>query len=235
MAIFSASILNRILKTPYKSYFVVEMPNYKLPMLKNVGITVWEKTLSFVIEAGKIILAISILLWFMASFGPGNNFSNAEQIVTNQANNSDLSESELENKIASFKLENSYIGIMGKAIEPVILPLGYDWKIGIALISSFAAREVFVGTLATIYSVESDSQETIKNRMAVEIRNDGTRLFNLPTGISLMLFYAFAMQCMSTLAIVKKETNSWKWPIIQLFSMTAFAYLAALMAYQILK
>ena len=235
MAIFSASILNRILKSPNKSYFVVEMPNYKLPMLKNVGITVWEKTLSFVIEAGKIILAISILLWFMASFGPGNNFSNAEQIVTHQANNSDLSESELENKIASFKLENSYIGIMGKAIEPVILPLGYDWKIGIALISSFAAREVFVGTLATIYSVESDSQETIKNRMAGEIRNDGTRLFNLPTGISLMLFYAFAMQCMSTLAIVKKETNSWKWPIIQLFSMTAFAYLAALMAYQILK
>ncbi|MEC7619567.1 MAG: ferrous iron transport protein B, partial [Bacteroidota bacterium] len=235
MAIFSASILNRILKTPYKSYFVVEMPNYKLPMLKNVGITVWEKTLSFVLEAGKIILAISILLWFMASFGPGNNFSNAEQIVTYQTKNSDLSESELENKIASFKLENSYIGIMGKAIEPVILPLGYDWKIGIALISSFAAREVFVGTLATIYSVESDSQETIKNRMAVEIRNDGTRLFNLPTGISLMLFYAFAMQCMSTLAIVKKETNSWKWPIIQLFSMTAFAYLAALMAYQILK
>ena len=235
MAIFSASILNRILKSPNKSYFVVEMPNYKIPMLKNIGITVWEKTLSFVIEAGKIILAISILLWFMASFGPGNNFSNAEQIVTHQSNNSDLSESELENKIASFKLENSYIGIMGKAIEPVILPLGYDWKIGIALISSFAAREVFVGTLATIYSVESDTQETIKTRMAGEIRNDGTRLFNLPTGISLMLFYAFAMQCMSTLAIVKKETNSWKWPIIQLFSMTAFAYLAALMAYQILK
>ena len=235
MAIFSASILSRILKSPNKSYFVVEMPNYKLPMLKNVGITVWEKTRSFVLEAGKIILAISILLWFMASFGPGNNFSNAEQIVMHQGNNSNLSESELENKIASFKLENSYIGIMGKAIEPLILPLGYDWKIGIALISSFAAREVFVGTLATIYSVESDSQETIKTRMAGEIRNDGTRLFNLPTGISLMLFYAFAMQCMSTLAIVKKETNSWKWPIIQLFSMTAFAYLAALMAYQILK
>ena len=235
MAIFSASILNRILKSPNKSYFVVEMPDYKLPMLKNVGITVWEKTLSFVIEAGKIILAISILLWFMASFGPGKNFSNAKQIVMHQANNRDLSEYELENKIASFKLENSYIGIMGKAIEPMILPLGYDWKIGIALMSSFAAREVFVGTLATIYSVESDSQETIKNRMAGEIRYDGTRLFNLPTGISLMLFYAFAMQCMSTLAIVKKETNSWKWPIIQLFSMTAFAYLAALMAYQILK
>ena len=235
MAIVSASILNRILKSPSKSYFVVEMPNYKLPMLKNVAITVWEKTRSFVVEAGKIILAISILLWFMASFGPGKNFSNAEQIVTQKQHNQDLSESELENKIASFKLENSYIGILGKAIEPVILPLGYDWKIGIALISSFAAREVFVGTLATIYSVESDAQETIKTRMAGEIRKDGTRLFNLPTGISLMLFYAFAMQCMSTLAIVKKETNSLKWPGIQLFSMTVIAYLVALMAYQILK
>ncbi|MGB2253156.1 MAG: ferrous iron transport protein B, partial [Flavobacteriaceae bacterium] len=173
MAIVSASILNRILKSPNKSYFVVEMPNYKLPMLKNVAITVWEKTRSFVVEAGKIILAISILLWFMASFGPGKNFSNAEQIVTQKQHNQDLSESELENKIASFKLENSYIGILGKAIEPVILPLGYDWKIGIALISSFAAREVFVGTLATIYSVESDAQETIKTRMAGEMRKDG--------------------------------------------------------------
>ena len=235
MAIVSASILNRIFESPNKSYFVVEMPNYKLPMPKNVAITVWEKTRSFVVEAGKIILAISILLWFMASFGPGKNFSNAEQIVTQKQHNQDLSESELEKKIASFKLENSYIGILGKTIEPMILPLGYDWKIGIALISSFAAREVFVGTLATIYSVGSDAQETIKTRMAGEIRKDGTRLFNLPTGISLMLFYAFAMQCMSTLAIVKKETNSWKWPGIQLFSMTVIAYLVALIAYQILK
>lgn len=235
MAIVSASILNRLLKSPNKSYFVVEMPNYKLPLLKNVAITVWEKTRSFVVEAGKIILAISILLWFMASFGPGEKFSNAEQIITQQYSNEALNDLELENKIASFKLENSYIGILGKTIEPIILPLGYDWKIGIALISSFAAREVFVGTLATIYSVERDAEETIKTRMAGETRSDGSRLFNLPTGISLMLFYAFAMQCISTLAIVKKETNSWKWPGIQLFSMTIIAYLSALMAYQILK
>ena len=124
---------------------------------------------------------------------------------------------------------------MGKTIEPLIRPLGYDWKIGIALISSFAAREVFVGTLATIYSVESNAEETIKNRMVGEIRSDGTKLFNLATGISLMLFYAFAMQCMSTLAIVKKETNSWKWPSVQLFAMTLIAYVVALIAYQILK
>mgnify|MGYP003683023725 FL=1 len=235
MAIVSASILNGFLKSPNKSYFVVEMPNYKLPLLKNVVLTVCEKTRSFVVEAGKIILAISILLWFMASFGPGKNFTHAAEIVSQEYALEPLEASELENKIASFQLENSYIGILGKMVEPLIRPLGYDWKIGIALISSFAAREVFVGTLATIYSVESDTEETIKKRMAGEIRNDGTALFNLPTGISLMLFYAFAMQCMSTLAIVKKETNSWKWPTIQLFSMSIIAYIVALIAYQTLK
>ena len=235
MAILSASVLNNFLKSPNKSYFVVEMPNYKLPLLKNVLLTVWEKTRSFVIEAGKIILAISILLWFMASFGPGKNFSNAEQIINQEYIDQPIDPEVLEGKIAAFKLENSYIGVLGKTIEPLIRPLGYDWKIGIALISSFAAREVFVGTLATIYSVESDIQETIKNRMAGEKRKNGLPRFNLATGISLMLFYAFAMQCMSTLAIVKKETNSWKWPTIQLFSMTLVAYLAALLAYQMLK
>ena len=235
MAIVSASLMNKILKTSTKSYFVVEMPNYKLPLLKNVGITVWEKTRAFVVEAGRIILAISILLWVMASYGPGKNFSNAEDIVKTNAAYGNISAAELEIKIASYRLEHSYIGILGKSIEPVIAPLGYDWKIGIALISSFAAREVFVGTLATIYSVGNDSQETIKNKMSAEIRPDGSPLFNLASGISLMLFYAFAMQCMSTLAIVKKETNGWKWPLIQLVAMTFIAYFVALIVYQILK
>ena len=233
MALLSAWILSMTIKIQFKSYFVVEMPNYKFPLLKNVGITVWEKTRTFVTEAGKIILAISILLWVLASYGPGENFSEAEQIV--QSNFTELEGEELTNKINSHKLEHSYIGLLGKSIEPVITPLGYDWKIGIALISSFAAREVFVGTLATIYSVESDAEETIKNRMASEVRADGTPLFNLASGISLMLFYAFAMQCMSTLAIVKKETNSWKWPTIQLFGMTFLAYLTAFTTYQILS
>jgi len=235
MAIASASILNRLLKTLNKSYFVVEMPNYKLPLLKNILITVWEKTRTFIIEAGKIILAISILLWFMASFGPGQNFSNADSIIIEKFSEEPMTEIELDREISAYRLENSYIGLLGKSIEPLITPLGYDWKIGIALISSFAAREVFIGTLATIYSVGSDDQETIKNRMAGELKRDGTKLFNLATGISLMLFYAFAMQCMSTLAIVKKETNSWKWPIIQLLSMTVIAYLAALISFQLLK
>ena len=232
MALLAAWILIKTLDIQAKSYFVVEMPNYKLPLLKNVGITVWEKTRTFVAEAGKIILAISILLWIMASYGPGKDFNQAEDIV--QQNYSELNDTDLEIETNAYKLEHSYIGILGKTIEPVISPLGYDWKIGIALISSFAAREVFVGTLATIYSVESDSEDTIKNRMASEVRKDGSPLFNLASGISLMLFYAFAMQCMSTLAVVRKETNSWKWPMVQLFGMTLLAYLVAFSTYQIL-
>jgi ferrous iron transport protein B len=196
---------------------------------------VLEKTRAFVMGAGKIILAISVILWVLASYGPGD-FNNASSIITNQTENLNLSEGELETKIAAFKLEHSYIGIVGKAIEPAVKPLGYDWKIGIALISSFAAREVFVGTLATIYSVGSNDEDTIKNRMAEEINTStGAPLFNLASGVSLLLFYAFAMQCMSTLAIVKRETNSWKWPLWQLISMTVLAYITALIAFQLLK
>ncbi|MGC6479142.1 MAG: ferrous iron transport protein B [Flavobacteriaceae bacterium] len=235
LALVSSSVLQHFLKTPYKSYFVVEMPNYKIPLLRNVGITVWEKTKSFVVEAGKIILAISILLWILASFGPGKTFANADQIVTEQFAEEQLDEASLQNQINAFRLEHSYIGILGKTIEPLIRPLGYDWKIGIALISSFAAREVFVGTLATIYSVGNDEEETIKVRMAQETNAQGQPLFNLASGISLMLFYAFAMQCMSTLAIVQKETNSWKWPLYQLIGMTLLAYLAAWIAFQTLS
>ena len=233
MALLAAWILSKTLKITSKSYFVVEMPNYKLPLLKNVGITVWEKTRAFVTEAGKIILAISILLWILASYGPGKEFSDAPASVQSQY--PELSGEVLENKINAYQLEHSFIGILGKAIEPAITPLGYDWKIGIALISSFAAREVFVGTLATIYSVENDAEETIKNRMASEVLPNGQPLFNLASGISLMLFYAFAMQCMSTIAIVKKETNTWKWPMVQLFGMTFLAYIVAFSTYQILS
>lgn len=233
-AIFSAYLLDKILKIRTKTFFVVEMPNYKVPLFKNVVITVIEKTKSFVWGAGKIILAISIILWVLASYGPGQ-FKNAEAIVRAQ-NPESVSEEEIDTQIASFKLEHSYIGIVGKAIEPAVRPLGYDWKIGIAIVSSFAAREVFVGTLATIYSVGSEEEETIKNRMAAEVNPVlGTPLFNFASGVSLLLFYAFAMQCMSTLAIVKRETNSWKWPMWQLVVMTAIAYVVALGAYQILK
>jgi len=234
-AIVSAWLLDKILKIKSKTFFVVEMPNYKLPLFKNVAITVIEKTKSFVLGAGKIILAISIVLWVLASYGPGN-FNNAEAIVIEENISETITDKELDTKIAAYKLEHSYIGILGKAIEPAVAPLGYDWKIGIAIVSSFAAREVFVGTLATIYSVGSEEEETIKNRMAAEINPIlGTPLFNFASGVSLLLFYAFALQCMSTIAIVKRETNGWKWPIWQFTVMTAIAYLVALGAYQFLK
>jgi len=268
-SIFSALILNKILNIKNKSFFVVEMPNYKLPLLKNVGYTVLEKTKSFVFGAGKIILAISIILWFLGSNGSSDEFKNAETIVTNRVQeqgfntfsevyienkqnglNADVEEGQktaeiqikeleeraLSQEISSYKLEHSYMGYMGKAIEPIVRPLGYDWKIGIAVLTSFAAREVFVGTLATIYSVGNDEVETIKYRMAAEVDPRTNKpLFNLASGISLLLFYAFAMQCMSTLAVVKRETNSWKWPAGQLVFMSLFAYIVALIAYQLLK
>lgn len=235
MALISSSILTKILKIKSKKYFIVELPDYKMPSLKNIIFNVIEKVKSFVVEAGKIILSISIILWGLASYGPGKNIENAEQIVKLNPKSSEWSKQKLEYEIGSFKLEHSYIGIMGKSITPIISPLGYDWKIGIALITSFAAREVFVGTLATIYSVGQDNDLTIKEKMRTETKLNGKPMFDFPTGISLLLFYAFAMQCMSTLAVVRKETNSWKWPIVQLSFMTIIAYLASLTAYQILS
>jgi len=235
-AIASGWLLNKTLKVKGKSFFVIEMPAYKIPSLKNVLFTVIEKTKAFVFGAGKIILAISVVLWFLASNGP-SSFKNAEETVKKRVENKRLSQDELEKKIATYKLENSYIGIAGKAIEPAIKPLGYDWKIGIALLTSFAAREVFVSTLATIYSVEDDeNSNTIKQRMGAEINQEtGKKRFDFPVGMSLLIFYAFAMQCASTLAIVKRETNSWKWPMLQLFGMTALAYIASFITFTILS
>ncbi|GGE87529.1 ferrous iron transport protein B [Chishuiella changwenlii] len=239
-ALGSAVILNLIIKSKHKSFLIMEMPTYKLPDWKNVILNVWEKTLGFLINAGKIIFAISIILWVLGTFGPGEQFNNAEEIVT--ANNPKMDEGDLENEIASYKLEHSYLGKLGTFIEPVVEPLGYDWKMGIGLISSFAAREVFVGTMSTVYSLGEvdveDNQEknTLLKRMKSEInRNTGGPAYNLASGVSLLLFYAFAMQCMSTIAIVKKETNSWKWTLIQTGFMTGLAYVVAFIAYQILK
>ena len=236
-AIIAAVILHKTLKVKSTSFFVVEMPDYKLPSLKNVFFDVVEKTKAFIFGAGKIILSISVVLWFLASNGP-QSYADVEKNITEKTANQEISEVKLNQMIASSKLENSYIGIMGKSIEPAIKPLGYDWKIGIALISSFAAREVFVGTLATIYSVESDGDDitTIKQRMASEINPEtGTKRFNFPVGMSLLVFYAFAMQCMATLAIVKRETKSWKWPLIQFFGMGVLAYLCSFIVFQTLS
>ena len=205
----------------------MEMPSYKIPDWRTVIYTIVEKVKIFLFDAGKVIIAISIILWFLSSYGPENRF---EKI--------DAKWAEKENAgryIAAEKLESSYAGIIGKSIEPAIKPLRFDWKIGIALITSFAAREVFVGTMSTIYSVGDNSTQSIRERLeSVKHPETGKQFFNVPVGVSLMLFYAFAMQCMSTLAIVRRETNSWKWPIIQFLYMGVLAYLSSLIAYQIL-
>jgi len=237
-ALLSSLILTKILKIKRRSIFVMEMPNYKFPRIKDVFYTVFEKSKSFVVEAGKIILAISVILWVLATNGIGDKFENPRNYISE--NIEEISIQEIQTLEASIKLENSFIGFIGKSIEPVFKPLGYDWKIGIGIITSFAAREVFVGTLAVIYNIDNydDSEgkkEEIKNIMARETDANGNKIFTLASGISLLLFYAFAMQCMSTLAIVKKETNSWKWPILQFIIMTALAYFISLISFQILS
>ncbi|HNU43660.1 MAG TPA: ferrous iron transport protein B, partial [Cyclobacteriaceae bacterium] len=233
-ALISALVLKFIIKTKERSYLIMEMPTYRIPKWSNVGYTIIEKTKSFVFEAGKVILAISIVLWVLASYGPGDAMHNAEQLVKSEADQSGLTDDELEARIASYKLEHSYAGIIGKTLEPVIKPLGYDWKIGIALVTSFAAREVFVSTIATIYSLGgTEDEQTIKGRLQSEINPEtGGPRYTPAVGLSLLVFYTFAMQCMSTLAVVKRETKGWKWPLIQLAYMTALAYVSAFIIYQ---
>lgn len=235
-AIVSAWVMKRLVKTRESGYFIIEMPSYKLPHWKNVAFVVYEKVKTFVVEAGQVILVISIILWFLASYGPGNQMEQAaEQTVAAHAE--EMDEEQLEALVASRKLEASWAGQLGRFIEPAIKPLGFDWQIGIALITSFAAREVFIGTMATIYSVgDTENEETIIQRLKTWANPEtGERVFTLATSFSLLIYYVFAMQCMSTLAVVKRETKSWKWPMLQLFYMTVLAYLASLATYQLLS
>lgn len=238
-AIVTAYVMNLIIRAKERSFLIMELPTYRIPKWTNVGYTIVEKTKAFVLEAGKVILAISIILWVLASYGPGDRIENARTYVLRDAANQRLTEQGLEDRISAYKLENSYAGIIGKAIEPAIKPLGYDWKIGIALITSFAAREVFVGTIATIYSIGSVGDEdegTIKNRLKQEINPEtGGPRYTPAVGLSLLIFYTFAMQCMSTLAVVYRETKGWKWPLLQLGYMTGLAYLSAFLVYQIMR
>jgi ferrous iron transport protein B len=228
-AILIAWLMKYIIKSKERSYFVMEMPTYKTPDWRTVFYTIIEKVKVFLIDAGKIIIAISIVLWALSSYGPASKFDEIERKYQNTEN--------AEVIIASEKLESSYAGIIGKSIEPVIAPLGFDWRIGISLITSFAAREVFVGTMSTIYSVgDADNTKSIREKlMSHKNPNTGEAFFTPAVALSLMLFYAFAMQCMSTLAIVFRETNGWKWPVIQFVYMSALAYIASFIAYQLLS
>ena len=237
MALIISYIVKWFININEKSFFILELPTYRPPRWNNVIQTMINKAKIFVADAGKIIMIISLILWALSSYGPSGKMHEAALQYEQELKKPGVDSLAVKEKWSTAKLENSYAGILGKSIEPAITPLGYDWKIGIALITSFAAREVFVGTMATLFSVEDDGENNIRlqDKMKAAVRPDGTPLFTLASGISLMIFYAFAMQCMSTLAVVTRETQSWKWPLIQLLYMTGLAYLMSLIAYQLLK
>ncbi|MDQ2753352.1 MAG: ferrous iron transport protein B, partial [Bacteroidota bacterium] len=225
MALIVSYVFKWIINIKERSFFILELPVYRAPRWKNVGITMIEKAKIFVSDAGRIIILISLLLWFLSSYGPSSRmktidakYAQLEQLAT------PANKTVLEKQYKTERLQNSFAGIAGRAIEPAIKPLGFDWKIGIALITSFAAREVFVGTMATLYSVDEKDDATLKEKMHNAKREDGTKVYTLATALSLMMFYVLAMQCMSTLAITKRETRTWKWPVVQFVYMTGLAY-----------
>lgn len=238
MALIVSYVAKWFINIKEKSYFILELPVYRSPRWKNVLVTMLSKARIFVVDAGKVIMVISLILWALSTYGPADKMSAVAQSYKEKIAQNPSQEQELTQQMNAELLQNSYAGILGKGIEPVIEPLGFDWKIGIALITSFAAREVFVGTMATIYSVEGGNEadeSTLREKMDAAQRPDGTKVYTLATGVSLMIFYVLAMQCMSTLAIVRRETRSWKWPVIQFVYMTALAYIMSLVAFQLLK
>jgi ferrous iron transport protein B len=237
MALVVASIARWFIKIKERSFFILELPTYRAPRWGNVVQTMINKAKIFVFDAGKVIMIISLILWAMSSFGPGNRMKNVKQQYEQLKQQPNANAEQLDRELGTAKLENSYAGILGKSIEPVIAPLGYDWKIGIALITSFAAREVFVGTMATLYSVGDQDKNDLRlrDKMKAAKKEDGSPVYTLASGLSLMIFYVFAMQCMSTLAVVKRETKTWKWPIIQLIYMTGLAYVFSLIVFQLFK
>jgi len=237
MALLVAFVARWFIKIKERSFFILELPTYRSPRWGNVVQTMINKAKIFVFDAGKVIMIISLILWAMSSFGPGQRMKDVAQHYEQLKQQPGSDVEQVDKEYHAARLENSYAGILGKSIEPVIEPLGYDWKIGIALITSFAAREVFVGTMATLYSVgdQDENDLRLRDKMKAAKKEDGTAVYTLASGLSLMIFYVFAMQCMSTLAIVKRETKSWKWPIIQLIYMTGLAYVMSLIVYQIFK
>jgi ferrous iron transport protein B len=240
MALVVSYVAKWFIRIKEKSFFILELPAYRAPRWNNVIPTMINKAKIFVTDAGKVIMVISLILWALCSFGPGTSMQKVETryaLMKQNLKGSSREVSAIDHELQTAKLETSYAGRLGKTIEPAIAPLGFDWKIGIALITSFAAREVFVGTMATLYSVGDEDKNSLllKEKMKAAKRPDGKPVFNLATGLSLMIFYVFAMQCMSTLAVVKRETRSWKWPMIQLVYMTGLAYLMSLLTYQLFK
>lgn len=237
MALTVSWVMKWFIRSTERSFFILELPVYRGPRKRNILYTMLEKARIFVFDAGKVIMLISLLLWALSSYGPPQKMKEISAKYDAMIQGDPGKSAEYGRLKKMELLQASYAGHLGKAIEPAIRPLGYDWKIGIALITSFAAREVFVGTMATLYSVgnDTDTDNTLRQKMKAAVREDGTKVYTLATGISLMIFYVFAMQCMSTLAIVKRETRSWKWPVIQLLYMTGLAYILSFLAYQLFR
>jgi ferrous iron transport protein B len=233
MALLMSYLIKSFIKIKEKSFFILELPIYRPPRWKNVLVTMIGKARIFVTDAGRIIMMISLILWFLSSFGPGKEIATVNAKYEQLIKESPASESQLNKQWSTEKLQHSYAGHLGQTIEPLIAPLGYDWKIGIALITSFAAREVFVGTMATLYSVEETDNNSLREKMAAAKHADGSKVYTLPAAFSLLIFYMLAMQCMSTLAVVKRETKSWKWPLFQLGFMTVLAYGMSWLVYQL--
>jgi ferrous iron transport protein B len=236
-AVTVAYVMKFLLKARERGYFIMELPVYRMPRWKNVGQDMYNRAKAFVLQAGKVIVAVSVILWVLASYGPGNRLEQIEQKYKKPQYAQHMNADDLRHTVASEKLENSYAGVLGHAIEPVIKPLGFDWKIGIALITSFVAREVFVGTMATIYSVEGDAEkmESVQQKMHTAKNPNGQPVFTVAVAFSLMMFYAFAMQCASTMAVVYRETKSWRWPASQFVYMTGLAYIVSFITYHLLR
>ena len=238
MALIVSYVMKWFINIKERSFFILELPVYRGPRWKNIFQTMIEKARVFVLDAGRVIMVISLILWALSSYGPREKMKAATADFNEQVQQHPQQKEALNRVYQTRLLENSYAGILGKSIEPAIRPLGYDWKIGIALVTSFAAREVFVGTMATLYSVGGDGKDnttTLREKMQAAVKSDGTKVYTLASGLSLMIFYMLAMQCMSTLAVVKRETKSWKWPVVQLIYMTGLAYLMSLIVYNIFK
>ena len=238
MALIVAWVMKWFIRSTERSYFILELPVYRNPRWKNILITMVEKAKIFVFQAGKVIMVISLLLWALSTYGPAQKMHDVSKKYEILQQQEPAKFSEINKIKKAALLQTSYAGALGKVIEPVIKPLGYDWKIGIALITSFAAREVFVGTMATLYSVGDDADEnntTLRQKMNAATRKDGTKVYTLATGLSLLVFYVLAMQCMSTIAVVKRETRSWKWAIIQLLYMTVLAYFMSWLVYLLFR
>lgn len=235
MALLVSFVMKWFINIKEKSFFILELPIYRAPRWNNVGITMLEKAKIFVRDAGKVIMVISLLLWFLSSYGPGNTIQQTEEKYGLLIQQNEQAKDSLTKQCSSEKLQHSYAGRLGKIIEPAIRPLGYDWKIGIALITSFAAREVFVGTMATLYSVEDTDDGSLRDKMKAATHSDGSKVYSLAAALSLMVFYVLAMQCMSTLAVVKRETKTWKWPLFQFVYMTVLAYSMSWLVYTLFK